>query len=128
MSLYTYLYKRMEEIIQILIFVGAMVIAVVGKSAKDKKKPMVPSPEEVLEDMFPDIGNQHPEEAVPQAQPVRSSSFKRTSKKKRTSFVEPQQPSACKETSKHTDKIRLNARSEARKAFIYSEIFNRKYQ
>ena len=127
MSLYTYLYKRMEEIIQILIFVGAMVIAVVGKSAKDKKKPMVPSPEEVLEEMFPDTGNQHPEEAVPQVQPVRSSSFKQTPKKKRTSVVEPQQPPVYKETSKHTDKIRLNTRSEARKAFIHSEIFNRKY-
>ena len=117
----------MEDIIQILIFVGAMVIAVVGKSAKDKKKPMAPSPEEVLEDVFPDVSYQHVEEAAPQVQPVRPSAFKRAPEKKRTSFVEPQQPSACKVTSKQTDRIKLSTRAEARKAFIHSEIFNRKY-
>ena len=40
----------MEEIIQILIFVGAMVIAVIGQNAKNKKKPTTTSPQEVLED------------------------------------------------------------------------------
>ena len=45
----------MEEFIQIIIFVGAMVIAVIGQNAKSKKKPMDASPQEVLEDMFPEI-------------------------------------------------------------------------
>ena len=45
----------MEDIVQILIFVGAMIIAVIGQSTKSKKKSADPSPEEVLKDMFPEI-------------------------------------------------------------------------
>ena len=45
----------MEEIVQILIFVGAMVITVVGQNVKAKKNPKTVSPQEVLEDMFPEI-------------------------------------------------------------------------
>ena len=43
----------MEEIIQILIFVGAMVITVVGQNAKNKKKPTAASPQEGMEEAFP---------------------------------------------------------------------------
>ena len=56
----------MEEIVQILIFVGAMVIAVIGQNAKNKKKPTTASPQEVLEDMFPDVIIEGNEEAMPQ--------------------------------------------------------------
>ena len=65
----------MEEIIQILIFVGAMVIAVIGQNAKNKKKPTTTSPQEVLEDMFPELTLQGEGEAmapsVPPPAPVR---------------------------------------------------------
>ena len=65
----------MEEIIQILIFVGAMVIAVIGQNAKNKKKPTTTSPQEVLEDMFPEMTLQGEGEAmapsVPPPAPVR---------------------------------------------------------
>ena len=61
----------MEEFIQILIFVGAMVIAVVGQSAKNKKKPVMPSSGEVLEDIFPDIEATQEPMDMPSPQPIR---------------------------------------------------------
>ena len=115
----------MEEIIQILIFVGAMVIAVIGQNAKNKKKPMTASPKEVLEDMFPEITLQEEENAMPSTrQPVPER--KRTSVKKQP-IPPPAAPERRKETSKQEKKISLSQKSEARRAFIYSEIFNRKY-
>ena len=117
--------EEMEEIIQILIFVGAMVIAVIGQNAKNKKKPMTASPQEVLEDMFPEITLQEEENAMPSTrQPVPER--KRTSVKKQP-IPPPAAPERRKETSKQEKKISLSQKSEARRAFIYSEIFNRKY-
>ena len=117
--------EEMEEIIQILIFVGAMVIAVIGQNAKNKKKPMTASPKEVLEDMFPEITLQEEENAMPSTrQPVPER--KRTSVKKQP-IPPPAAPERRKETSKQEKKISLSQKSEAKRAFIYSEIFNRKY-
>ena len=117
--------EEMEEIIQILIFVGAMVIAVIGQNAKNKKKPMTASPQEVLEDMFPEITLQEEENAMPSTrQPVPER--KRTSIKKQP-IPPPAAPERRKETSKQEKKISLSQKSEAKRAFIYSEIFNRKY-
>ena len=115
----------MEEILQILIFVGAMVIAVIGQNAKSKKKPMTASPQEVLEDMFPDIEIVQETNAVePQPTPQKAS-FKR---KKSLAPVKPASPQApVSPTPKKEKKISLSNRSEAKRAFIYSEIFNRKY-
>lgn len=118
----------MEEIIQILIFVGAMVIAVIGQNAKSKKKPMTASPQEVLEDMFPEINVQGEEKVVLQnvRQPV--------SKPKKTVAPSKQERHRNKNTSApiiatptKEKEISLKSRKEARRAFIYSEIFNRKY-
>ena len=115
----------MEEIIQILIFVGAMVIAVIGQNAKNKKKPMTTSPQEVLEDMFPEIECQEEETiAPPTPQPV--SPRRKTPKKTPPAFASnPSVP--CKEPPKPNKKITLDSREKAKRAFIYSEIFNRKY-
>ena len=44
----------MEDIIQILIFIGAMVIAVIGNNVKAKKNSKTASSQEVLEDLFPE--------------------------------------------------------------------------
>lgn len=115
----------MEEIIQILIFVGAMAIAVIGQNAKNKKKPMTASPQEVLEDIFPDIECQEEEAIVPPT-PKPVSSHKKTSKKTPPSFVSNSSVS-CKEPPKPNKKITLNSREKAKQAFIFSEIFNRKY-
>ena len=126
MSYISLLYlKQMEEFIQIIIFVGAMVIAVIGQNAKSKKKPMDASPQEVLEDMFPEIELQEDETMVaptPAPAPVRKKPRKKTTPNVMKTPVEPPQ-----EASKQEKKISLNSREKARQAFIYSEIFNRKY-
>lgn len=116
----------MEEIIQILIFVGAMIIAVIVQNAKSKKNPTNASPQEILEDVFPEIKFEGEEEAmipsVPSPAPVR--------RKKSKNPVPPQQvysPQTKSQPSKQEKKVKINRREEARRAFIYSEIFNRKY-
>ena len=115
----------MEEIIQILIFVGAMVIAVIGQNAKNKKKPTTTSPQEVLEDMFPELTLQGEGEAmapsVPSPTPVR----------RRKTKTPPPPPQAYPvqiptKPSKQEQKVSIKNRKDARRAFIYSEIFNRK--
>ena len=119
----------MEDIIQILIFVGAMVIAVVGQSAKNKKKPDTPSPEEVLEDLFPEIEVQEKPVETPSPEPLRPEvkSYKRTFQHAKPVIrkTEPSEPLPASTKSKQ--KVRISTRQEARRAFIHSEIFNRKY-
>lgn len=120
----------MEEILQILklvVPIVVIVIAVIEKSSKSKKQPATPSPEEVLKEAFPNTDYLQPEEKTPQVKPVRPAKTKRTSPKVHTPHVEPQQAPLVV-PQKQTGKIKLSTRAEARKAFIYSEIFNRKYQ
>lgn len=117
----------MDEIIQILIFVGVMVVSVVIQSAKNKKKPKSVTPQEVLEDMFPDL-QEFQEEDSAEAEPV----WPTVLPPKRKPFKvkgkpEPPKQAVSVPAPPKTDKIRLNSRKEARRAFIYSEIFNRKY-
>ena len=116
----------MEDILQILIFVGAMVIAVVGQSAKSKKKTTVASPQEVLEDMFPEI-KMDQETTVVESSPAPKSVLRRNPRP--ASSVKPHHSSQTYVSPSTTKKenIRLSNRNEARRAFIYSEIFNRKY-
>jgi len=45
----------MEDIIQILFYVAIAAIAIVSRITNNKEKSATPSPEEVLEDAFPDI-------------------------------------------------------------------------
>jgi len=122
--IYLFIYRQMEEIIQILIFVGAMVIAVIGQNAKGKKKPMTASPQEVLEDMFPDIESE--ETLADEPKPVMRPTARRTPKKTYTQQKQSDKPSSSS-VSKQAQKVRINTREEARRAFIHSEIFNRKY-
>ena len=127
MSLYTYVNIRMEEIIQILIFVVAMVIAAIVKSTKSKEQPTTPSTQDVLEEVFPTTDCLNPEENDSQEESIRPIKVKKTSRKKQTPTVKPQEtPSFAPQKQKAS--IKLSTREEARKAFIYSEIFNRKYQ
>ena len=122
----SFIRKNMEEIIQILIFVGAMVIAVVGQNAKNKKKPKTASPQEVLEDMFPEI---EVDQEAPIAEPQPTSKPKPVFKRKpHMASISPEPiQTTVSQPPKEKEKISLNNRKEARRAFIYSEIFNRKY-
>lgn len=115
----------MEEFIQIIIFVGAMAIAVIGQSAKNKKKSTTTSPQEVLEDMFPNIEVLEEEKVKPQ--PQQSVSFPKKTSVRKQEKAQPHSPEQQKETPKQGKKINLNHKTEAKRAFIYSEIFNRKY-
>ena len=122
----SFIIKNMEEIIQILIFVGAMAIAVVGQNAKNKKKSKTTSPQEVLEDMFPEI---EVDQEAPIAEPQPTSKPKPFFKRKpHMASISPEPiQTTVSQPPKEKEKISLNNRKEARRAFIYSEIFNRKY-
>ena len=122
----SFIIKNMEEIIQILIFVGAMAIAVVGQNAKNKKKSKTTSPQEVLEDMFPEI---EVDQEAPIAEPQPTSKPKPVFKRKpHMASISPEPiQTTVSQPPKEKEKISLNNRKEARRAFIYSEIFNRKY-
>ena len=122
----SFIRKNMEEIIQILIFVGAMVIAVVGQNAKNKKKPKTTSPQEVLEDMFPEI---EVDQEAPIAEPQPTSKPKPVFKRKpHVASISPEPiQTTVSQPPKEKEKISLNNRKEARRAFIYSEILKRKY-
>ena len=120
----------MEEVIQILVFVIAMVIAVVSQSAKNKKKSTTSSPEDVLEDVFPDIEVTKDSTEVISPQPIRpkKAASKRTSRQAKPAprtVVDSSNP--LPPSGKPVQKVRISTREEARRAFIHSEIFNRKY-
>ena len=106
-----------------------MVIAVVGQSAKNKKKPVMPSSGEVLEDIFPDIEAAQEPTDMPSPQPIRPKvktpkrTFHQTKPNPRTAPASTPPPAS----QKPTQKVRISTREEARRAFIHSEIFNRKY-
>ena len=123
----------MEDIIQILIFAGIMIFTAIGKSIKAGKKQETSSPKEVLEDLFPDV-MENPEEVeavpvipTPHPEPV-------TQQTKVTKEVHPISPvspiisvSTMKKEKEIEKNIRFRTKQDARRAFIYSEIFNRKY-
>ncbi len=118
----------MDEIIQILIFAGAMIFSVVVQYAKNKKKPETTSPKEVLEDIFPEIKDfeeEMPEDVQPVQKPVTPLPKKPVRVKKSPEVVKPTPSPVSK--PKESKRIRLDDRKEAKRAFIYSEIFNRKY-
>lgn len=121
----------MEDIIQILFYVAIAAIAIVSRITNNKEKPATPSPEEVLEDAFPDIEIEQEKsvytalspEVIVQEVVVPKQTFT------------PVKPTPCPIITDTTSpapqksirKIRINTRKEARRAFIHSEIFNRKY-
>ena len=121
----------MEDIFQILIFVAFAAFGVISQVRKDKKEESTTSPQEVLEDMFPELEQ---ETGMPMVEPILQQPEARKKKKapKKEKFPIIEKVSTPPQSSKpitQTDdkKIRLSSKEEARRAFIYSEIFNRKY-
>ena len=100
----------MEDIIQILIFIGAMVIAVIGNNIKAKKNSKTVKESPITESTLQSV--------LVRKQNVQDSSI--SSQKSMSSIIQP-------EKLKTEKRIYLNSREKVRKAFIYSEIFNRKY-
>lgn len=111
------------DIIQVIIFVVIIAVAIVQQISKASKKEKAASPKEVLADMFPDIER---EEQVAAPVPVQR---KPKPVRKQYQPVVPEQAAVHRMEKKpqNNPPIKLNTREEARRAFIYSEIFNRKY-
>ena len=107
------------DIIQVIIFIIIIVAAIVQQISKTGKEKKTPSPKKVLADIFPEIEQENIEEDLP----VSSVQTVRTQP-----MVKKPTDSPRKE-NKREDRtpIRLSTKEEARRAFIYSEIFNRKY-
>lgn len=118
----------MEDIFQILIFVAFAVLSFLPQIQKGKNKPASsPLPDlmdEETEEFFPEAEEDEAAVSSVVQKPVQQKAPARTvsvpSPKKKSEPSVPAKPSATK--------VRLNSRAEARRAFIYSEIFNRKYQ
>jgi len=129
----------MEEIIQFLVIIGVLFIGFVSQNKKKNRQ----STEEAFPPIF-DYENEEPEKKEPQ-QPVTSytpSIFPSAEISQGTSIeqaIRRSQASSPKSSRQATGKYpvpkkseapRINLRSsqKAREAFIYSEIFTRKYE
>lgn len=109
------------DIIQVIIFIIIIVAAIVqqiSKTGKEKK---------VLADIFPEIEQENIEEDLPVSS-VQTVRTPQTPRMQHQPMVKKPTDSPRKE-NKREDRtpIRLSTKEEARRAFIYSEIFNRKY-
>ena len=115
------------DIIQVLIFIVIIVVAIVQQISKAGKEKKTPSPKEVLADMFPEIEQESMEEKV-SVSPAPAVRKPQSSRMQHQPMVKKPTDSPRKE-NKREDRtpIRLSTKEEARRAFIYSEIFNRKY-
>ena len=110
------------DIIQVIIFIIIIVAAIVQQISKTGKEKKTPSPKKVLADIFPEIEQENIEEDLP------VSSVQTVRTPQHQPMVKKPTDSPLKE-NKREDRtpIRQSTKEEARRAFIYSEIFNRKY-
>ena len=106
-----------------MVFMVSMVVALVEKYNKARPK-QSSSPQELQEDVFPEIELQE-EEII--AQPQRPSTFPKRSARKKEPMPQLSSHDKREETPRQKKRIDLRHRDEAKRAFIYSEIFNRKY-
>lgn len=115
------------DIIQVIIFIVIIVVAIVQQISKAGKEKKTPSPKEVLTDMFPEIGEENIREELP-VSPTRKVRKPQTHRMQHQPLVK-QTPASPREEAKKEKRtpIKLSTKEEARRAFIYSEIFNRKY-
>ena len=115
------------DIIQVIIFIVIIVVAIVQQISKTGKEKKTPSPKEVLADMFPEIGEESIGEKLP-VSPTRKVRKPQAPRMQHQPVVK-QTPASPREEAKKEKRtpIKLSTKEEARRAFIYSEIFNRKY-
>lgn len=116
----------------IVILIGIIVASIaqqLPKANKDKKK--VASPQEILEDAFPDMEPDAESDAGHAEKPYTWNDRPAVKQVRRGKTPPPKKNiphtplTEHKET--HCSPLRLSTREEARRAFLYSEIFNRKY-
>ena len=115
------------DIIQVLIFIVIIVVAIVQQISKAGKEKKTPSPKEVLADMFPEIEQESMEEKV-SVSPAPAVRKPQSSRMQNQSIIRKAVASPLAENKRENrTPIKLSTKEEARRAFIYSEIFNRKY-
>lgn len=122
----------MEEIVLFTWLAVIIVVAVVQKQNKGKKNAEnhIPSPKEILGDMFPEIDDYETSAEHEYASTAKPTvSFKRAERKKQAQHISTEKNYTPTESvpQKQKSKISISSRQEARRAFIYSEIFRRKY-
>ena len=123
----------MEDIIQFLIIIGALFIGFVAQNKKKKRQteeeafpPILDYEEEEEEEMKPEI---QMETLIPSVSQTASMYTAKDYYTPVSVQKKPTQPSTSvtkKEAS--ANRIQLRSPQKAREAFIYSEIFTRKYQ
>ena len=123
----------MEDFIKEYWPMAVVFVAMIASSARSVAKnknttPQSPSPE-VLSEEFPAVELQDAEQpaaaAVKTAKPARKPfSADKTVQKP---VVNVAQPAGAASEGKSGPKITIKGKNEAKKAFLYSEIFNRKY-
>lgn len=110
-------------IISVIAFIASLVKEITKN--KNKEKSVTPLPQDVLEEEFPDIEfepeefEEFTETPSPQPEPIYKEAV--------TLVQTPCQTAPMPKRSQSDTKVRINNRTEARRAFIHSEIFNRKY-
>ena len=115
------------DIIQVLIFIVIIVVAIVQQISKAGKEKRTPSPKEVLADMFPEIEQESMEEKV-SVSPAPAVRKPQSSRMQNQSIIRKAvAPPLAENKRENRTPIKLSTKEEARRAFIYSEIFNRKY-
>ena len=122
----------MEDIFQILIFVVFAVLSFLPQVLKEKNKPVSsPHPAPMEEDVEDWLSEEWKEEETAISSIEQEVDKKNEPVSPISAIVEKEslQSDEQKQSSSRTfKKVRLNSPAEARRAFIYSEIFNRKYQ
>ena len=119
--------KESMDIIQVLIFIVIIVVAIVQQISKAGKEKKTPSPKEVLADMFPEIDHESMEEKV-SVSPAPAVRKPQSSRMQNQSIIRKAvAPPLAENKRENRTPIKLSTKEEARRAFIYSEIFNRKY-
>lgn len=110
----------MEDFLPILIFAVIMVVSVIRNMTKENRQGT-----STFGEAFPQVDVLQPEEPEhkEQKRPARKATMKAAEEEK-----EAVSDTAEKRTSeKRGCKVALNGKSDAKRAFIYSEIFNKKY-
>ncbi len=119
--------KESMDIIQVIIFIIIIVAAIVQQISKTGKEKKTPSPKKVLADMFPEIEQESMEEKV-SVSPAPAVRKPQSSRMQNQSIIRKAvAPPLAENKRENRTPIKLSTKEEARRAFIYSEIFNRKY-
>ena len=115
------------DIIQVIIFIIIIVAAIVQQISKTGKEKKTPSPKKVLADMFPEIEQESMEEKV-SVSPAPTVRKPQPSRMQNQSIIRKAvAPPLAENKRENRTPIKQSTKEEARRAFIYSEIFNRKY-